>query len=125
MLDDASLSYFNYFLTSGMLQQAPLRGCLQQTPYAGELPFSQAVRKCCDVLKMHVASVCFKCFRCLRGMLQVFQMDVAKVNRDVAYVAMVVNVCCKGLFSMFLDVLLQVCLFVCCIRFTHMLQMFY
>ena len=34
----------------------------------------------------HVASVCFKCFICFRGMLQVFCMDVAKVDRDVAYV---------------------------------------
>jgi hypothetical protein len=31
----------------------------------------------------------------------VFQMDVAKVDRDVAYVAMVVHVCCKRPFSMF------------------------
>jgi len=35
-------------------------------------------------LKAHVASVCF------RGMLQVFHMDVAKLDRDVTYVAMVV-----------------------------------
>ena len=34
-------------------------------------------------------------------MLQVFEMDVAKVVRDVAYVAMVVHVCCKGVFPMF------------------------
>jgi hypothetical protein len=33
----------------------------------------------------------------------VFQMDVAKVDRDVTYVAiaMVVHVCCKHLFPMF------------------------
>jgi hypothetical protein len=37
-------------------------------------------------LKAHVASVHFKCFR---GMLQVFHTDVAKVDRDVAFVAMV------------------------------------
>ena len=41
---------------------------------------------------MHVASVFFKCFRCLIGMLQLFHADVAKVDRDVAYVAMVVHV---------------------------------
>ena len=35
------------------------------------------------------------------GMLQLFRMDVAKVDRDVAYVAMVVHVCCKLLFPMF------------------------
>ena len=34
-------------------------------------------------------------------MLQVFYIDVAKVDRNVAYVAMVVHVCCKLLFSMF------------------------
>jgi hypothetical protein len=28
-------------------------------------------------------------------------MDIAKVDRDVAYVAMVVHVCCKGLLPMF------------------------
>ena len=37
---------------------------------------------------MHVASIHFKCFRCFRGMLQVFYKDVAKVDRDVAHVAM-------------------------------------
>ena len=30
-----------------------------------------------------------------------FHADVAKVDRDVAYVAMVVHVCCKLLFLMF------------------------
>ena len=34
-------------------------------------------------------------------MLQVFYMDVVKVDWDVAHVAMVVQVCCKCLFSMF------------------------
>jgi hypothetical protein len=33
--------------------------------------------------------------------LQVFQMHVAKVDWDVAYVAMVVHVCYKGLLPMF------------------------
>jgi hypothetical protein len=41
------------------------------------------------VLKAHVASACFKCFRHFRSMLQVFQMNVAKVDRDVAYVVVV------------------------------------
>ena len=50
---------------------------------------------------MHVASVHFKCFRCFRSMLQVFHTDVAKVDRDVTYVAMVVHVCCKHLSLMF------------------------
>jgi len=37
---------------------------------------------------MHVASIHFKCFRFFRGMLQAFNKDVAKVDRDVAHVAM-------------------------------------
>ena len=55
-------------------------------------------------------------------------MVVAKVDRDIAYVAMVVHVCCKLLFPMFhlfFQSTLQVCLLVCCICFTHMLQVFY
>ena len=57
-----------------------------------------------------------------------FHTDVVKVDRDVAYVAMVVLVCCELLFSMFhlfFRHMLQVCLFRCCICFTHMLQVFY
>jgi hypothetical protein len=38
---------------------------------------------------------------CFRGMLQVFYVDVAKLDRDVAYVAMVVHVCCNLLFLIF------------------------
>jgi hypothetical protein len=34
-------------------------------------------------------------------MLQVFHMDVEKVDQDIACVAMVVHVCCKLMFSMF------------------------
>jgi hypothetical protein len=52
-------------------------------------------------LKLHVANVCFKCFRCFICMLQVFFMDVTKIDRDIAYVAMIVYVCCKRLFLMF------------------------
>jgi hypothetical protein len=69
---------------------------------------------------MHVVSVCFKYFI---GMLQVFHID-----RDVAYVAMVVHVCYKFLFPMFhlfFGRVLQVCLFGCCIHFTHMLHAFH
>ena len=46
----------------------------------------------------YVVNVCFKYFRCLRGMLQLFYMDVAKADRDVAHVASVSEVCCKSLF---------------------------
>ena len=34
-------------------------------------------------------------------MLQDLCMDVEKVDRDVAYVAMAIHVCCKRLFQMF------------------------
>jgi hypothetical protein len=34
-------------------------------------------------------------------MFQLFHADVAKVDRDVAYVAAVAHVCCKRLFSVF------------------------
>jgi hypothetical protein len=58
--------------------------------------------------------------------LQVFYMDIAKVDRDVAYVAMVVHVCCKFMFSMFhlfFRRMLQVCLSRCYV-FRHMMQVF-
>jgi hypothetical protein len=58
----------------------------------------------------------------------VFQMDVVKVDRDVAYVAIVVHVCCKrfvtNVSSMFSG-RMQVCLSGCCICFTHTLHVFY
>jgi hypothetical protein len=34
-------------------------------------------------------------------MLQVLHMDVAKVDRDAAHVAIAIHVCCKRLFEMF------------------------
>jgi hypothetical protein len=66
-------------------------------------------------------------------MLQVFHVDNAKVDRGVGYVAMVVHVCCKLLFSMFscfpdiccsyLDV--AYVLHIYCTCFIWMLCMFY
>jgi hypothetical protein len=80
-------------------------------------------------LKLHVARVSFKCFKCFRGMLQVFYTDIAKVDRDVAHVVMVIHVCCKLLFSRFHLFFSDEC---CkCVYldiayvFTHMMQMFY
>jgi hypothetical protein len=73
-------------------------------------------------------SVHFKCFRFFRGMLQVFHMYVVKVDRHVAYVVMVVHVCCQYLslmFYLYFRRMLQVCLSECCTYFTHMLQVFY
>jgi hypothetical protein len=43
------------------------------------------------VLEAHVAYVCFKCFRYFRVVLQVFYIDVAKVDRDVPHVAMAIH----------------------------------
>jgi hypothetical protein len=72
-------------------------------------------------LKAHVVSICFKCFRCFISMLQVFYMDVTKVDREVAYVIMVVHVCCQLLFSCFICFLelyyVVSVLFGCCIHF--------
>ena len=48
----------------------------------------------------HVASLCLKCFSCFICIFQVFHMDVAKVDQDVAYVASVSEACCKRLFKM-------------------------
>jgi hypothetical protein len=54
------------------------------------------------VMAIHV---CFKCFICFRRMLQMFHLDVAKVdldvakiNRDIAYVVMAIHVCFKCMF---------------------------
>jgi hypothetical protein len=57
----------------------------------------------------------------------VIHMDVAKLAQDVAYVAKLVHVCCKCLFliHLFFRHMLQVCLSICCICFTHMLRVFY
>jgi hypothetical protein len=41
------------------------------------------------------------CCKSMFQLFQIFHVDVAKVDRDVAYVAMVVHVCCKFLFSVF------------------------
>jgi hypothetical protein len=89
---------------------------------------SAVLRRLPGFAKAHVARVCLKCFRCFRGLLQLFHMYVAKVDQDIAYVAMVVYICCKLLFLMFhlfFKRMLHVCLPECCICFTHMLQVFY
>jgi hypothetical protein len=56
--------------------------------------------------KLHVASIYFKCFR---GMLQVFYINVTKVDLEVARVAMVFSSICRK----------------CFICFRRMLQVFY
>jgi hypothetical protein len=52
-------------------------------------------------------------------MLQVYYLDVAKVDPDVAYVAISIHVCYKSLFQMF-----YLFLYVCCKCFTKMLHTF-
>jgi hypothetical protein len=80
-------------------------------------------------LWMNLWSICFKCFRCFIGMLQVFHMDVAKVDGGCC-------ICCNrcthmlqtsvpNVSSVFFTRMLQVCLSGCCICFTYMLQVFY
>jgi hypothetical protein len=49
----------------------------------------------------HVSSLCFKCFSSFRCTFQLLRADVAKVDQDIAYVAMVAHVCCKRLSLMF------------------------
>jgi hypothetical protein len=64
-----------------------------------------------------VSKICCKCF-----------VQMLQKYRDVAYVAMVINICCKRLFPMFhlfFRRMLQVCLSECCICFIHMLLVFY
>ena len=59
-------------------------------------------------------------------MLQVLHMDVAKVDRDVARVAIDIHVCYKRLFEIFHLFQMHVAsvLSVCCICFTQMLHVF-
>jgi hypothetical protein len=45
----------------------------------------------------YVANIYFKCFR---NMLQVFHLDVAKLDRDVTHVAMATYICFKCMFQM-------------------------
>jgi hypothetical protein len=57
-----------------------------------------------------------------RYMLQMFHMDVVKIDRDIAFVAMIVHVFFEPLFPMFhlfFQTMLQVCLF------TRILRVFY
>ena len=70
---------------------------------------------------------------CCTYMLQVFHTNVVKVDRDVAYVAMVVHIYCKLLFPMFhqsyvanvfirmLHIFHTYVSYICCVRFIWML----
>ena len=77
--------------------------------------FREDVAKVDRYMFQNVVSQCSKCFRCFIGMLKLFHEDVAEVDRYIAYVAIVVHICCKLLFLMFhlffSRRMLQVCLF--------------
>jgi hypothetical protein len=56
----------------------------------------------------HLGCICcygstrsFKCFICFVLMLQAFYLDVAKVDPDIAYIAMPIHACFKCLFIYF------------------------
>jgi hypothetical protein len=49
-------------------------------------------------LKAYDASICFESFKCFRYTLQMFHMDVVKVDPNIAYIVMAMHVCCKCLF---------------------------
>ena len=59
-------------------------------------------------LYVYVSSVCSNCFICFRRILQVFYVDVARVDLDVAYTCMLqayVSKCFKRILQVFyLDV---------------------
>jgi hypothetical protein len=80
-------------------------------PWPLSLPMSQ----------MYVSSVSYV----IRNMLQVFYMDIVKVDRDVAYVCK----CFRGMLQVFvqnvssiLDICCKRFLYGCCTCFTHTLQ---
>jgi hypothetical protein len=51
--------------------------------------------------RQHAYDILSSGFRDFISMLRVFHVDVAKVNRDVAYIAMAIHLCCKRLFQLF------------------------
>jgi hypothetical protein len=69
------------------------------------IDLAKVVRDVAHVAMVFFSSVCHKCFICFRRMLQVFHLNVAKVDLDVAYTCMlqayissvsdVLYVCCK------------------------------
>jgi hypothetical protein len=40
-------------------------------------------------------------FMCFRGMLQVFHTNIANIDRNIAYVVMVIHICCKRISAIF------------------------
>ena len=56
----------------------------------------------CFIMLLHMFAMalyaCFKYFRCFRLVLQVFHLDVAKVDLVVTYVTMAIHICFKRIF---------------------------
>ena len=73
----------------------------RSSPQGRSWPCGDAVFQVFLNVFRHVASLCFSCFSYFRYMFQLFHADVVKVDRDIAYVAMVVHIRCKCLSPMF------------------------
>jgi len=74
----------------------------------------------------HIVRVCFKCFTSFIWMLQVFHLDVtkvdlnvAKVDRNVALVAVAIHICFKCMFQMF-HLVFQTYVCKCFVSILHM-----
>jgi hypothetical protein len=57
---------------------------------------------CCNsfIWMLHIHACCNLSFKCFIRMLQVFHLDVAKVNLDVVYTCMLQSVCFKYFIHM-------------------------
>ena len=87
------------------------------------LPLAPALSAEIDRPRPISASVCFNCFRHFRGMLQLFHMDVAKVNQGILHMLNMLQVfqrhvasVCSKCFICF-QTMLRVFLSGCCICF--------
>jgi hypothetical protein len=82
------------------------------------------VFKCFSSVFASVSDVCCKYFSCSWHILHVFYLDVVKVDLDVAHVAMVIHVCFKCMFQIFLlfQTYVASVLSGCCSDYTHISQ---
>ena len=78
---------------SGMVAWCSGAACVAALPPCGKQQGDVARKR---MLQAYVPIVSYVLD--FHGMLQVFLMDVAKVYRDVAYIAMAIYTCCKSLF---------------------------
>jgi uncharacterized CHY-type Zn-finger protein len=96
----------------------------RSSPLGRSWPRGDAVLQVFLDIFRQVASLCLKYFSCFRCMFQLFHANVAKVDRDVAYVAMVVHVCCKRLSPMFHLFFIHVCCkcFICLLLYLNVFK---